>query len=87
MGVNIGGCIFLILCAITVSIISIATPYWITEDTLVDKVPVHVYTGLWTSCADAEGITECETFSNGTISFFDLNIKCCKMFLFSHIFR
>lgn len=72
MGGIIGVCIFLILCAISVSIVSTATPYWIIGDTLVDNIPVHVYTGLWESCADADNITECETFSNGMISFFRL---------------
>lgn len=62
-------CIFIILCNITVSIISIATPYWIIIHDLSD-ITIDGYVGLWKGCSDFEDFTVCKAVPKGTIVIF-----------------
>lgn len=66
-------CICVILCNITVSIISLATPYWIIIDDVSDiNAGVDAYAGLWKGCVNDEDMTICKAVPKG---YFYLKLK------------
>ncbi|XP_060587029.1 uncharacterized protein LOC132742596 [Ruditapes philippinarum] len=54
-------CIFI---AIACSIVSIAIPYWISDNVTVDNVQIYSYAGLWKGCDDALDVTKCIVFKD-----------------------